>query len=347
MGGRLRDYVARVATGPRLSKDLTADEARDAVGLVLAGDADPVQAGVLLVALRMKRETFDENLGALRAVRDAVRTARADVADVVELADPHDGFARTLPASPFLGPVLAACGVAAVAHGCDELPPKRGLSTRRVLAAAGVDVDLTVAAAARRIADPRVGWAYVDVAQCCPPLHALAELRDAIVKRPVLATVEKLLGPVRGRRTHLIVGYVHHGYETLLADLARAVGYDSALVVKGLEGGVIPSLTARSTALGYRGDGPAASIELDPAAIGIAAAERAVDRAPDATNAAAARAAARLGLAALEGAHGPTRDALIHAAAHILAHIGAAPTLADAATRARAALDSGQARTRL
>jgi len=343
----MRAYLQRIATGPHMSKDLTADEVEDAMELILSGFAEPVQAAVFFIALRMKRETEDENAGALRALRARTGAARADVDNLVELGDPHDGFARHLPASPFLPAVLAECGLPALSHGCRELPPKRGVTVHRVLAAAGIAVDMTPADAAVRIADPDLGWAYVDVAQSCPPLHRLVALRDQIVKRPLLSTLEKLMGPVRGRRNHLVVGFVHTGYDDLLASMARVAGYDSMLAIKGLEGGVIPSLTSTSNALGFRATGVPLTAPIDPAAVGIEAAERAAPI-PDGVTGldAIAALAAQVGIAALEGARGLTREALVHAGSAILAHVGAAPNRPAAAARIRAALDDGSARAR-
>jgi hypothetical protein len=58
--------------------------------------------------------------------------------------------------------------------------------------------------AAERLAEPRIGWGYVDQRAYCPALHGLVPLRSRIVKRPLLTTVEVLAGPIRGRRrTHL------------------------------------------------------------------------------------------------------------------------------------------------
>jgi anthranilate phosphoribosyltransferase len=341
---RMRAYLQRIATGPQLSKDLTADETADAIETILRGGCDPVQMGVFLIALRMKRETVDENVGALRALRTATAAAAADVDDLADLGDPYDGFARHLPASPFLPAVLAACGLPAVLHGARELPPKRGVTAHRILAAAGVPVELSPAAAAARIADPACGWAYVDVTRFCPGLAALDRLRELIVKRPLIATLEKLCGPVRARRNHLVVGYVHREYDELLVAVARAAGYTTALAIKGVEGGIIPSLTAATTALGYSGGGEATAVSIAPADVGIAGVDRAAPIPEGAADLdAIAAAAADAGRRALAGEAGPTRDMIVHAAATVLAHAGISADRQSAAARVRAVLGDGAA----
>ena len=353
----MRSIIQRIATGPELSKNITREEARAAMRLVLEGRADPVQAGVFLIALRMKRETDDENLGVLDAIRDVTSRATADVDEVMDVADPYDGYSRTLPAAPFLPAVLAACGLPAVSHGVARMGPKYGITHRQVLRAAGAAVDLSVADAAARVADPRIGWAYVDQRMFCPKLHDLARLRALIVKRPAITTVEVLAQPLRGRRrTHLVTGFVHKPYPRIYALLARAAGFDTALIVRGMEGGVIPSLRASGKVFYFHDRGAEQELDLMPADFGIeslrgaplAAAEggTGTGQHPPVDTDATAEAAAAAGLAALNGAPGPARDSLVCAAALCLKHVGCFETLRAAADAVRAALDGGAARAR-
>jgi anthranilate phosphoribosyltransferase len=350
----MNSILKRIATGPELSKDISREEARDGMRLVLDGAVDPVQAAVFLIALRMKRETDDENRGLLEAIREATHRATAPVDEVLDLGDPYDGYVRTLPAAPFLPAVLAACGVAAISHGVERMGPKYGVTHRQVLRAAGLPVDLSPEQAAARLADPRTGWAYVDQKAFCPKLYALAGLRTLIVKRPAITTAEVLAGPVRGRRkTHLVTGYVHKPYPRIYALLARHAGFDSALIVRGVEGGVIPGLTQTGKVFRYHGGDAETSVEFKPAELGIEQSVRA-PRLPGASDegegegeapfdaGAAAQAAAAAGKAALAGEPGATRDCLVTGAALCLWHLGRHGSLGDAATAVRGVLDRGK-----
>jgi anthranilate phosphoribosyltransferase len=361
-GALMRSILKRIATGPELSKDISREEARAGMRAVLEGQVDPVQAGVFLIALRMKRETDDENCGVLEAIREATRSATAPVDEVVDIADPYDGFNRTLPASPFLPPVLAACGLAAVTHGVQSMGPKHGVTHRQVLAAAGVPVDLGPEEAAARAGDPLIGWAYTDQKAFCPKLHNLAALRTLIVKRPALTTAEVLAGPVRGRlKTHLVTGYVHKPYPRIYALLARHAGFHSALIVRGVEGGVIPSLSQTGKVFHYHDRGEETSTEFKPAELGIDQAVRAPripgagangateddESGPALDHAAVAKAAAEAGQKALAGERGATRDSLIYGAALCLWHLGRHGSLKSAAGAVRGVLDRGAALDRL
>lgn len=353
----MRSIIQRIATGPALSQDISQAEAHLGTRAILDDRVDPVQAGIFLIALRMKRETNDENRGVLDAVREVTQGVTADVDEVVDIADPYDGYNRTLPAAPFLPAVLAECGLHVVTHGLDAVGPKYGVTHRHVLAAAGVPVDLSPAAAAGRLADPALGWAYVDQAQFCPKLHDLVPLRALVIKRQALTTVEVLAKPVAGRlKTHFVTGFTHDPYPPVYAMLARHVGFDSALIVQGTEGGVIPALRQTSRFFYYHDRGEACAADVDPPALGIEQSVRAVplpEGLPKAARPgdeiavtvdiqATARAAAAAGLAALQGERGPTYDSLVLGGALVLSHVGRHGALGDAADHVRRVLDSGR-----
>ena len=157
---------------------------------------------------------------------------------------------------------------------------------------------------------------------------------------------------------------MHKGYPPVYARLAAAGGFDTATVVRGVEGGVVPSLAQDSRVFTSADGERLEETALEPAAIGVGHAERAVPLPPelaedDARTVRSVRApdnpfarrlaehAARIGLAALDGAPGHARDSLVYAGAVALVGTGHAPTLAAGAERVRRALDDGSARARL
>jgi len=145
---------------------------------------------------------------------------------------------------------------------------------------------------------------------------------------------------------------VHKPYPRIYALLARHAGYDSALIVRGVEGGVIPSLSHAGKAFHYHGGGEESSTDFKPADLGIEQSVRA-PRIPGASDegqseapfdaAAVAKAAAEAGMAALAGQPGATRDCLVYGAALCLWHLGRHGSLKSAADAVRGAIDSGKA----
>ena len=354
----MRNAIAKVATGPEYSKDLSFDEAKAAMDFVLSENNDPVQTAVFFIGLRMKRETDDENKGILQSIKDTAITAQANVDELIDVADPYDGHSRGLPMSAFIAPVLAANDVAAVCHGLDYVGPKYGVTQRNILKAAGVNVDLTPSEAAKQIENSKFGWAYVDQAQFAPRLHDLVDFRTRLIKRQVLTTVEVLVKPITGKnKTHLLTGYVHKAYPPIYAELARFSGYDSAMIVRGVEGGVIPSLQQAGKLWTYHNKGEESAVELDPNILGFEQKTRAVPlpkELPELENQGAgiikpfdtdiaAQHAAEAGIAALKGEKGAAYNSLVYAASITLHHLGKADSLESAADMVRKTLDSGKA----
>ena len=356
---QMRSIIGRVATGPEYSKDLPFEEARAAMHYILNNQADPVQAGVYLIALRMKRETDDENGGSLQAILDETERMVANVDAVVDIAEPYDGYMRGAPVMAFLPALLAACGVPAVSHGLEDVGPKFGVTHRKVLRAAGADVDMTPQQAVAQINNSDVGWAYIDQAKFCRRLHDLVPLRKRIIKRPVLTTVEVLANPIRGKKsTHLMTGYVHKPYPPVYEKLAKLAKFDSAIIVRGVEGGITPALNKPAKYFEYLGlDGPLTEIDITPQAAGIEQNFRCVPIPDQATQKQTvngieesvvdveklAQASAQFGLDALAGKTGPARDCLAYSAAIALQHLRKADSLNDGVNIANHAMMSGAA----
>jgi len=361
----MREVLQRIATGPTMSKDLTRAEAARAMRVLLEQRADEVQAGIFLIALRMKRESDEELAGVLDAIHEGVTPRPLAAARLVTLVDPYDGYLRGTPIAPFLPAVLAACGVPTLSHGVVSMGPKFGASHASVLAAAGVavadDADAVVAA----LESAERGWCHALQSALAPELAALDTLRTRIVKRPCLTTIEVAVNALRPEGpTHLVTGSVHKGYPVTYATLAGNGGFDSATIVRGVEGGIVPSLSQASRVLTSRAGGELEELAIEPAMIGIDRDHRVVplphDLADETTSTVRsvrapgnpfaqrlAEHAAGIGLAALQGQAGAARDSLVYAGAVVLYGVGEVATLASGAERVASALDDGSALARL
>ena len=152
------DAIKKVATGPHLSKDLSLEESREAMLEILSGEVDPVRMAVMLIALRMKRETDEENLGLLLAIQEKTGQHALEVDNVMLLSDPFNGFSRHCPIAAFLPAVMAACGLPTLSQGVYQMAPKFGVTHAQVLEAAGVNIQLTVAEAAEQLNTTDIVW---------------------------------------------------------------------------------------------------------------------------------------------------------------------------------------------
>ena len=358
----LHKAIQKVATGPEYSKNLQYEEALETMTYILSGNADPVQTGIFFIALRMKRETAEENRGILQAIRNASLQAinddingqaTVDIDDLIDLSDPYNGYIRGVPCSPFLPAVFAAAGYPCLSHGVKEVAPKFGVTANRILKAAGKKVYLPVSQVKANLENKAIGWSYLDQSVYCPALHDLTPLRQRMVKRQVLTTVEALAQPLRARgKTHMMSGYVHKAYPAIYADLARHAGFDNMLLLRGIEGGVVPSLKQQSRFFSYMDFAEEELHELDPASIGLPQQSRNVPLPAHLADIEKSHSksqldelaeyAAHAGLRALAGEAGPTRDSLVYSAA-IMLHLLTRTSLVDAASVIKNLLDSGSA----
>jgi len=370
----IRSVIQRVATGPELSKDISRQEAASVMRAILEDQVDPVQAAVILIGLRMKRETDEEVQGVLDGLQAYTSTVTCKSEQVVSIADPYNGFNRTIQSSLFVLPVLAACGCPAYSHGVELGGPKYGVTHHTTLRALGANPLMDLSKAAAMIDDPHIGWSYIDQKVFCEPLYQLNTLRRQIVKRPVLTTAEVLLTAIRGKeKTHLLTGYVHKPYRNTYVMLAKHAGLDSLLLVKGTEGGIIPSFRAHAHIVRYSKTNSGShdtqtdsaeineELDLDLAPLSLEReyrAENIPDSFPPAKPhpdypgmkwdiAALSKLCADRGCDALAGSAGATRDAVILGAAMTLWHLGREPDMAMAVLRCKEAVDSGEAQKRL
>ncbi len=356
----MRRYLQLIATGPELSKSLTEVQAEDAMDMILKGQVSPVRTALFLIALRMKRETDAENIGVLNALLRNLETCVTRSPEILAIADPFNGYTRSLPATPFLPAVYAACGLPTYIHGLDHVGPKYGVTAQMVLDVAGVNVELNPARAARKLDHADTGWCYLDQGQYIPALHNLVELRDEMVKRSCISTLEVVLQPLRGARaTYLVTGFVHKAYPPVYAMLARHAGFDSSAIVRGVEGGCIPSLSQVSRYFGCWGDEELTLNKLAPTEFAIKRKQRAIP-VPESFQADIEQTSCdntrilrgvvehtvELGLEALGNTPGKMRDSLIYGAAIGLRQFRMASDSREAATMAAKAIASGEALAR-
>lgn len=338
----LAEAIKKVATGPHLSKDLSVEEAKAAMAEVLSGDYDPVQAAIFFISLRIKRETNEENLGIYLALQAATPQFEIGTKHLLLVADPFNGYNRHCPINAFLPAVLAASGLSTVSQGVKEMGPKFGVTHSQVLSLAGVNVDLSTEQAVKDVETAGLGWAYLDQEQASPDLFALQGLRTRMIKRPSLATLEKMLMPLKAAgKTHLQIGFVHKAYPEVLAWMADAAGFDSALIVRGIEGGVVPTL--RETANCFQSfTEQANAFEAIPTEFGLSQTTRGV--LPVDNDKVTASETVAIGLKALEGDPGPAFDSLVYGGALALWHCGLQSSQQQAADHVRQIIQSGRAK---
>lgn len=233
---RMQTYLQKIAAGPKLSKDLTEDEAEDALSLILDGKVSQVRMGVFLIAARMKIETVPENIGYWRALKKRMTSTQINLDKLLQIADPFDGFQRI----PYFGfyaiPVIAELGLPVYGHSALPLPPKFGITFEDLLinhykVANSGNGEQRI----KQIQESKFG--YINTGDCFPALEKLRPIRTEIVKRPMLATLEKILMPLQAEgKNFLATTYFHRGYEVSLTEIGKRSQFDRVIVGNGMEG---------------------------------------------------------------------------------------------------------------
>jgi len=231
---RMQAYLQKIAAGPKLSKDLTEEEAEDALSLILDGEVSEVRMGVFLIAARMKVETVPENIGYWRALQNRMTRKKIVLKKLLQIADPFDGFQRI----PYFGfyaiPVIAELGLPTYGHSALPLPPKFGITFEDLL----VNHYQYPKSGNGRIKQiEKFKFGYLSTADTHPPLENLRSIRTEIVKRPMLATLEKILMPLQAEgKNFLATTYFHRGYEVSLTEIGKCSPFDRVIVGNGMEG---------------------------------------------------------------------------------------------------------------
>ncbi len=237
---RFKEYINKVAAGPKLSKDLTRDEAEDAMTLILNGKVSDVRAGVFLIAARMKIESFEESIGFWKALDASTKKRNVKFDRLLQISDPFDGWNRVPYFGFFCIPLLASLGLPTYGHSTAGMPPKFGITFEDILCGHyGVSRDLSFDAHTELLEE--FGFGYLGTRQSNPRLENLRHLRQEMVKRSTLATYEKMLQPWKARAggNYLASGYFHKGYEVPMLGVGDVSEFDRVILGNGTEGSTL------------------------------------------------------------------------------------------------------------
>jgi len=224
------EFIAKIGKGQKASKDLTWEEAKQAMRLLIEGQASPAQVGAFLLAMRVKMESVAELAAFTAVAREYVPPlplpAKLVVVDVPTYAGKQDTFHASVGAAV----VAAACGATILMHGSEGIPERPG--TAVALARLGVPTDLESKRVAEELAAK--GLAYLDIALYHPPVARFLELRQELGVRNFFHPVAKLLNPARAASQ--VIGLTHPAYFEKMAEALKMLGGRRALIVGGVEG---------------------------------------------------------------------------------------------------------------
>jgi anthranilate phosphoribosyltransferase len=222
----MKEALNRIAS----NLDLSREEMKDVMRLVMQGEATDAQIGAFLMGLRLKSETIDEITGATEVMRELATgvTVKADnMVDVVGTGGDGANLFNVSSASAF---VVAAAGGAVAKHGNRGVSSSSGSAD--LIEKAGVNLDMTPEQVARCVEQIGVGFMFA-------PAHHSA-MKHAIRARKELGcrTIFNILGPMTNPAgvKRQLVGVFTRELCRPMAEVLHRLGAEHIMVVHAKDG---------------------------------------------------------------------------------------------------------------
>ncbi|SFV32711.1 anthranilate phosphoribosyltransferase [Devosia crocina] len=314
-------------------RDLTGEEMRSVMRLVMDGQATPSQTGAFLMGMRIKGETVGEIAAAVSIMREKMVPVEAPE-DAVDIVGTGGDGVGTLNISTAAAIVVAATGVPVAKHGNRALSSKSGSS--QALEALGVKLDLTPAEIGNCVKQAGIGFMFAPSHH--PAMKHVGPARAELGVR----TMFNLLGPQSNPasvRRYVLGVFSEQWVEPVAAALLanRAI---KAWVIHGSDG--LDELTVTGPSfVAQIANGDLRSFEVTPEQAGLRRYDLSelLGGTPE-QNAEAIR-------ALFDGASGAYRDVVLLNAAAALIVADKAEDLPTGVAMAKQAIDSGKAKQTL
>lgn len=226
------EFIRILGRGKKGSRDLSPDEARAAMGMLLRGECEPMQTGAFLMLLRVKEESVDEVTGFVEAARDASTLPDAPIPVDIDWPS-YAGKRRQQPWFLLAAIALSQAGHRIFMHTSGGHTPER-LYTETALRSMGItpcdnwaDVEraLTVSC-----------FACMPLQAFCPGLEQAIHLKPLLGLRSVANSLVRLIDPLHAR---LVASSIFHpAYGPLHQSVMQQLGIANGLTFKG-DGGEI------------------------------------------------------------------------------------------------------------
>jgi anthranilate phosphoribosyltransferase len=260
---QFRKRLIATAKGPRGAKDMTREEAREALAFLICAESQPAQVGAFLTAMRFKGARVEEMKGFLDAMEESATLIEPRIDGLLNCNGPYDGRKKALHLSLAAAIVTAAAGVPVVMHSSSGLPPKDGVTTAHLLEALGIPA---YREPQRVSADIEAkGFGHLHASCYLHGVERLKPIRQILFYRSFLHACEVMINPAGATRS--LLGAAHESFLERFARAAGERGQQRVMVVQGLDG--CDELPLEPVAVADYKDGKVAKYTLDPADYGL------------------------------------------------------------------------------
>ncbi len=315
-------------------RNLTAEQAREAMRVILGGQASQPQLAGFVIAMRMKGETVEELVGFARAMREmAVPVEHGLVGEtLLDTCGTGGDGAGTFNISTIAAFVVAGAGVHVAKHGNRSIS-NRGGGSADLLEAMGIQIALPPAESARAIREVGIGFLFA------PHVHAAMKHANPVRTDLKMRTFFNLLGPLTNPAgaSAQLAGVPSSRAGELISGALAAMGLKRGFVVHGSDG--LDEITTTGTTLAFEiRDGHVERRTLEPEDFAVRRASP-----EDLVGGDKAR-SLEIATAVLAGTRGPQRDIVLVNAAAALVAAGKVDTFLEGMAIGTVSIDSGAAR---
>ena len=242
--------------------DLSRDEMKDVMRIVMNGEATDAQIGAFLMGLRLKSETIDEITGATEVMRELATKVSINASPLVDIVGTGGDGANLFNVSSASAFVVAAAGGFVAKHGNRGVSSKSGSAD--LIEKAGINLDMKPEEVARCVEQIGVGFMFA-------PAHHGA-MKHAIGPRRELGcrTIFNILGPMTNPAgvTRQLIGVFTRELCRPMAEVMQRLGAEHIMVVCSKDGLDEISL-ATVTHVAELKDGEITEYDLTPEDLGI------------------------------------------------------------------------------
>ena len=223
-------YIQILGKGKRGARDLTLQEAEQAMTMILSNQVEPVQLGAFLMLMRVKEETSAEVAGLVRAARGSLNLPQNFPHVDLDWSS-YAGKRRQLPWFLLSALLLAGHGIKVLMHGIGSGSADR-IYVPDALHALGIEASSSLEEASAKISS--MNFAFIPLQAFSPELEHILNLKSLLGLRSPVHTLVRMLNPFSAPASIIVI--FHPGYDETHQQAAMHLGDKSLAVFKG-EGG--------------------------------------------------------------------------------------------------------------
>lgn len=254
----MKEYIAKVAEG----ENLTEEEAKRAMDIMLSGDATQAQIAAFLALERVKGETLDELAGFAAVLRDKAETISPKVDNYIDLVGTGGDRTFTFNVSTTSAFVVAAAGLPVAKHGNRSISSKSGAGD--VLEALGVNIMADPKKVEECVENVGIGFMFAQLFN--KSMRYVGQARSEMEIRTVFNILGPLANPSRAK--NMVVGVYSPALTERVATAMSRLGVERAYVVSGEDNMDEITLTGATTVSEIR-DGAVTTFTITPEQFGM------------------------------------------------------------------------------